>query len=148
MTNHCKLQLKICFGGISLIFDFSVYFNYSEGKPFWGWGTTSRSLGCLKVHVRYCVPTYHTVLRTVGFLNLRKRKWRKKQHNIWTCALHFVFHMFAEQLKLSYGRYSHYGGRASRIPTIIGKFGKYTSLQKNSPDSKANLTEQNICHLV
>ena len=36
-----------------------------------GWGTTSRPLGCLKVHVRYCVRTYLlygtaycTVLRT------------------------------------------------------------------------------------
>ena len=35
-----------------------------------GWGTSSRSLGCLKVHVWYCVHTYPaTILRTYLLLD-------------------------------------------------------------------------------
>ena len=38
MQNHCKPQVESWFGGFSLIWDFSVYFNYLSRIPFWGVG--------------------------------------------------------------------------------------------------------------
>ena len=49
--NHGKLQVVSWFLGFSLIFDFSVYFNYWSRITFWGWGTTSRFLRCSKEQV-------------------------------------------------------------------------------------------------
>ena len=36
MKNHCKTQVESWFFWSSLIFDFSVYFNYSSRITFWG----------------------------------------------------------------------------------------------------------------
>ena len=47
--NHGKTQVDFWFVGFSLIWDFSVYFNYLSRITFGGWGTNSRSLKCLKV---------------------------------------------------------------------------------------------------
>ena len=46
-----------------MIFDFSVYFNYLSRITFGGWGTTSKSLRCLKGHVPLRVGDYFQALK-------------------------------------------------------------------------------------
>ena len=93
------------FGFFSLISDFNL--NYSSRITFWavgdhfqvlkvlkgtytfrGWGTTSRFLKCLKVHVRYCIPACLLYGTTYSPLqgDVKKRNRRNKNLTALSCS--------------------------------------------------------------
>ena len=53
MKQHGKTLVESWFVGLSLILDLSVSFSYLSRIHFGGWGTSSRSLRCLKEHVPF-----------------------------------------------------------------------------------------------